>query len=107
MDRVAFGAAANGESFGRYPNGTGELTPLQSRSLNAANGLPRVGPVVISEIMYEPPAGDTNGCDYLELHNAGGQPEPLYDPAFPTSRWQIANPKPVPPNLRVVETSAW
>ncbi|MGB2820953.1 MAG: CotH kinase family protein, partial [Phycisphaerae bacterium] len=53
-DHVEFGAAANGESFGRWPNGSGELYPMTAPTLNGANSGPRVGPVVISEVMYCP-----------------------------------------------------
>jgi len=53
-DHVEFGAAVNGESFGRWPNGTGELYPMTDRTLDpaGANSGPRVGPVVISEVHY-------------------------------------------------------
>ena len=53
-DHVDFGAAVNGEAFGRWPNGTGELYPMASRTLGGPNAGPRVGPVVISELMYYP-----------------------------------------------------
>ena len=69
VDRVEFGAAANGESFGRYPNGAGELTPLQSRSLGFANGLPRVGPILISEVNYHPT--DPNAAAPADRTNDG------------------------------------
>ena len=53
-DHVEFGAAINGESFGRWPNGQGELYPMQSLTLDSQNSGPRVGPVIISEVMYHP-----------------------------------------------------
>ncbi len=82
-DHVAFGAAVNGESFGRWPNGTGNLYPLQQRTLGAANNsngnAPRVGPVVISEVMYEPTAltaseiaagfASADDMQYVEVYN--------------------------------------
>lgn len=67
-----FDAAANGVSLGRYPTSVGvDFVPLSARTfgvdqpgtvaefrtgLGAANAAPLVGPVVISEIMYHPPA---------------------------------------------------
>ena len=53
-DDVHFRAALLGESFGRTPNATGRLAPLLQRTLGTVNGLPRVGPVVISELQYHP-----------------------------------------------------
>lgn len=56
VDSVSFPASAAGESFGRIPNGTGNLTPLTTPTLGQANSGPRVGPIVISEIQYAPAA---------------------------------------------------
>jgi hypothetical protein len=68
MDHVEFGAAANGEAIGRWPNGTGRLTPMQSRTFGDFNSGPRVGPVVISEVMYNPLDPDgVGGVDSLDL----------------------------------------
>lgn len=82
-------ASENGWSFGRYPNGTGTLVTLAERSLGASNGLPRVGPAVISEIMYHPP-NDSAEDEYLEILNISGTPLPLYDPANPSNTWKLA-----------------
>jgi len=59
VDHVDFDAAANGESFGRWPNATGDLYPMSALSLGRANPGPRVGPVVISEVMYNPSGAGT------------------------------------------------
>jgi hypothetical protein len=76
VDQVSFGAARNGESFGRWPNATGELYPAQERTFGAANSGPRVGPVILSELMYLP--GGTNPLlEFVEIMNAGLQPENL------------------------------
>ena len=75
-----FGGASSLESLGRVPNGSGRLAPLQNSSLGEANGDPRVGPLVISEVQYnagEPTAAalalypDLNSGDleFIELHN--------------------------------------
>ena len=54
---VKFGAAANGVSFGRYltSDGREEFVAQSERTLGASNAYPKVGPVVLSEIMYRPP----------------------------------------------------
>ena len=44
----------------------------------APNAYPQVGPIVITEIMYNPAAGNTGG-EYLELHNITGSPVTLQD----------------------------
>lgn len=76
VDQVEFGAAINGESFGRVPNGTGELYPLLSLTLGQTNSPPRVGPIVITEVMYNPvdpgnlPIGMTvDDLEFVEIHN--------------------------------------
>lgn len=72
IDHVDFGAIANGETWGRWPNATGSLAPMVTRTLGAANSGPRVGPLVISEIMYNPPAaGGLQAADleYVEIYN--------------------------------------
>jgi hypothetical protein len=90
VDYVDFPAMANGESIGRWPNATGSLHPLQHRTLTAPNNDnasntngPRVGPVVISEILYAPtaltPSETTAGfasvddMEYVEIHNPTGE----------------------------------
>ncbi len=85
-DHVDFPAAASGESFGRYPNATGDLAPMQQRTLGEPNAEPRVGPIVISEVMYHPPAG---GDEFIELLNPTGTSVSLFDPARPDNTWRI------------------
>jgi VCBS repeat-containing protein len=65
VDHVKFPAAANGESFGRWPNAAGDLYPMQARRLGLANAGPRVGPLVISEINYN--SGEPEGADDFEF----------------------------------------
>lgn len=72
VDRIEFGPAANGESFGRWPNGTGRVVPMITRTFGNANSGPRFGPVVISEIMYNP--ADSNSIEFIEIANGSGQP---------------------------------
>jgi hypothetical protein len=73
IDHVDFPAAANGESFGRWPNAAGKLYPMQSRTLGVVNSGPRIGPVVISEIMYNPQAVNDD-LEFAELTNITSQP---------------------------------
>jgi hypothetical protein len=101
-----FKASPNGVSFGRYVDSqTNTHFVLQStNTLNAANALPRVGPVVISEIMYHP-TDLTNGVDndleeFIELQNITGTNVPFYCTftneigyglAARTNTWQLRN----------------
>lgn len=72
-DFISFGAASNGVTFGRQPDGTGSLYLLVAPTLGAANAEPLVGPVVINEIMYQPIDGKQapNGTDleFVEIMN--------------------------------------
>ena len=80
VDDVHFRPSLNGESFGRVPNGAGRLTPMQELTLGAANTEPRVGPVVISEVNYNPgqptladlaifPMLTSGDLEFVEIHN--------------------------------------
>lgn len=83
-----FGGAQEGVSFGRLVNSAGDeqFPALIARSFGAQNGAPRVGPVVITEIHYNPlPGGD----EFVELQNISGSTVALFDPAFPTNRWSV------------------
>jgi hypothetical protein len=85
----AFGAAEVGVSVGRYVTSTGEdQFPAQvSPTLGAANSGPRVGPVVISEVLYHAPPG---GEEFIELKNITGAPALLYDVARPANTWKVS-----------------
>ncbi|MFT5528171.1 MAG: hypothetical protein ACI9HK_006159, partial [Pirellulaceae bacterium] len=66
-----------------FPNGTGDMVPLTSLTLNAENSGPRIGPVIINEVMYNPPIVD-NGfapevLEFLEIHNTSGASVDLTD----------------------------
>ncbi|MEY2409762.1 MAG: hypothetical protein QOF48_2432, partial [Verrucomicrobiota bacterium] len=92
-----FGAQANGVTFGRYITSTGIQYPVQiSPTLGSANSGPKVGPIVISEIMYHPPdistvegPRDNDRDEYVELENITGQAQPLYDPLSPENTWRL------------------
>ena len=104
-----FDAAENGVSFGQYVKSTGgtDFVPMSSRSFgfdnpgNTAqfrtstglpNPYPKVGPLVISEIMYHPPDLGTNDNlldEYIELTSITNGVLKLYDPAYPTNTWSL------------------
>ena len=80
VDDVHFIASPNGESFGRTPDGSGRLAPMSSLTLGATNSVPRVGPVVITEVNYDPGtpsvaalAADPNvtpdDLEFVEIYN--------------------------------------
>ncbi|MHB1035663.1 MAG: lamin tail domain-containing protein [Pirellulales bacterium] len=85
-DHVDFIAAVNGESFGRWPDGSGVLYPQRERTLGDTNAGPRFSPVVISEVMYNP---GLTGYEYVELHNASAASQPLFNPLHPQNTWQL------------------
>ena len=71
-----FGDGSAGFSFGRHVNSVGDVSypPLQSNSFGSANDPPRVGPLVITEIMYHPLDGSV---EFVELQNISSSPVPL------------------------------
>lgn len=90
-----FGAAENGVSFGRHLISTGDerFVAQISTTFGAANAGPRVGPVVVREIMYHPSdldgGLDNEADEYIEIRNISASAVPLFDPAFPTNTWQL------------------
>ncbi len=100
MHGFEFGAAPSGVTFGRYITSAGEerFVAQASATLGAANSGPKVGPIVISEIMYRPQEVPANGAywdntedEYIELRNITGAPVNLFDPARATNRWKLDN----------------
>ena len=109
-----FGPAGNGVSFGRYVNSVGTVDYAAMSALSfgtsvtaqsptnevtlfrtgagAANAYPKVGPVIISEIMYHPPDVGTNDNtveEFIELRNTSASTVVLYDPVYPTNGWKL------------------
>ncbi len=105
---VIFGVSETGAPFGTYFTSVGvNFTALIKDTFGAdnpatvqefrlgagkTNAGPRVGPVVINEIMYHP--ADLGGVDntldeYVELYNPGGDSISLFDPAYPTNTWRL------------------
>ena len=90
----SFGAQQNGVCFGRYVNSEGKehFVAEGTNTLGWANAYPRVGPVVVSEIMYHPADVGTNDNardEYIELANVTGVAAPLYDVLNPTNTWRL------------------
>ncbi|MBL7153802.1 MAG: lamin tail domain-containing protein, partial [Phycisphaerae bacterium] len=79
-DIERFGASATGVSFGRYPKSTGthNFVPMDRNTPWLPNAYPKVGPIVISEIMYNPQSGDQKQ-EFIEVHNFGSSDVTLYD----------------------------
>lgn len=95
---IKFGPAENGVSLGRFPNGTGSIYAMLTMTPGAANSMPRVGPIVINELMYHPPdlspGVDNIVHEFIELHNVTDNPVNL-STYFPvpgeTHPWRIAS----------------
>ena len=79
-DTEKFDASATGVSFGRYLKSTGSynFVAMSEITPGGENAYPKVGPVVINEIMYNPPV--TGDAEYVELLNISDSPVVLYDP---------------------------
>ncbi|MHC1764315.1 MAG: lamin tail domain-containing protein [Verrucomicrobiia bacterium] len=91
----SFDAAVSGVSFGRHVNSVGEerFVAQVQPTLGQANAGPAIPPVVLTEVMFNPPAlnGENNLRDeFIEIYNSSQQPVTLFDPAFPTNTWRLA-----------------
>ena len=82
-----FGASVTGVSFGRhYKSSTDSYNFVATEQITpgSANAYPKVGPIVISEIMYNPdwPDGSpypNDQYEYVELQNISEEAVTLYD----------------------------
>ena len=88
LDTVDFPASKPGESFGLFQRSDGayDFTELLTSTPAGSNVLPRVGPIVLSEIMFAPAAGKS---EFVELANITAAAVPLFDPAHPTNVWTL------------------
>ncbi len=83
VDHQTFDGMRPGESWGRTDASDGRLTPLRSAPLSIDTQVPRVGPVVISEVNYHPtvsaaalalaPSIDAADLEFIEIHNPTAQ----------------------------------
>jgi hypothetical protein len=86
-EKEDFGASETGVSFGRYYKSSTDsynFVPMDHNTPGAANAYPKVGPIVITEIMYHPdwPTGGNyvnDEYEYIELRNTSGASVTLYD----------------------------
>jgi len=80
-EKEDFDASENSVAFGRYQKSTGSynFVAMSSNTPGAANAYPKVGPVVINEIMYNPPDVNGQNSEYIELRNTTGSVVNLYD----------------------------
>ncbi len=89
-----FGAAHEGVSFGRHVSSEGKehFVAQQAVTLDATNAGPRVGPLVISEILYHPldiGTNDNTADEFIEVLNITANSVPLFDPGALTNTWKI------------------
>lgn len=81
QNKEDFGASAEGETLGNHykpSSDTYNFVAMAQPTPGAANSAPRLGPIVISEIMYNP-AGGTDNEEFIELLNPGPGSVTLYD----------------------------
>ena len=86
-----FGASLPGETQGYHykdSSNSYNFLPLITPTPNAPNDGPRIGPIVISEIMYQP-AGNED-AEYLEILNVSDQGVTLFDSGSSTA-WQFTS----------------
>lgn len=88
-----FGASEPDVTYGRYTNTETPaaaarkfIVAQKQNTLGAANAGPRVGPVIISELYYQPSG---TASEFIEIRNNSNVPIPLFDPANPANTWRI------------------
>jgi hypothetical protein len=73
MDDWKFDASERSVSFGRYTTSTGDVkfVAMDSNTPGQPNSYPKVGPVVITEVMYyfDTDHPDNDNYEYIELYN--------------------------------------
>ncbi|MDP2897805.1 MAG: lamin tail domain-containing protein, partial [bacterium] len=89
-----FGPSESDETLGRWVISTGEehFVAQAAATLNSINAGPKVGPVVINEIMYNPPSGGATintKYEYIELRNIFSETVTLFDPDALDNTWRI------------------
>jgi len=93
---ACFGAVPNGVSLGFYRNTIGQedFVALSALTLGTNNARPIIGPVVISEIMFQPAplaSGENYEAEFIELQNVTATNLPLYSADHPTNTWRLGN----------------
>ncbi len=88
-----FGPSTEGETLGAYYKPSTDsynFVAMKTPTPNAANSGPRVGPIVISEIMYNPAGAGTGDAEYVELLNVSSASVTLYD-SVKAKAWRISD----------------
>lgn len=97
LTRQSFGASETGISFGRYilsDANEHDFTAMSENTPEDENAYPKIGPIVISEILYHPPAGgayDKDEYEFIELRNITDSPVALYESEDSVVPWQITD----------------
>ncbi|MHC4265420.1 MAG: lamin tail domain-containing protein [Planctomycetota bacterium] len=93
-----FGAAERDVTFGRYTKSAAsgynvDFIAMLGPTYGTPNGSPKVGPIVISEIMYHPDTSNplNSYAEYVELYNTSGSPIALYDTSNPSNTWMLTD----------------
>jgi hypothetical protein len=89
-----FDDSAPGVSFGRFITlDNHEQFIAQARpTFSALNSGPLIGPIILSELMFQPPKAGTNDNtldEFIELENVSAKTVTLYDPAHPANTWHL------------------
>ncbi len=91
QSKEEFGPSLGGETLGTYykpSSGTWNFVAMRSATPGSVNSGPRIGPIVISEIMYNPLGnGD---AEYIELLNVSQSPITLFD-TTKGKAWRISD----------------
>ena len=84
------GASETGVTMARYANTESPARTFfaqqKTPTLGSANSGPLVGPIILSEIHYQPSG---TASEFIEIRNNGNTPISLYDPANPANTWRI------------------
>jgi CotH kinase protein/Chitobiase/beta-hexosaminidase C-terminal domain/Lamin Tail Domain len=85
---VNFGASETGSTLGRYSNSQNKkfILTLARPTLGFPNAGPKVGPLVITEIHYQPSG---TAPEFIEIRNNSNAAVPLFDPANPANTWRV------------------
>jgi hypothetical protein len=86
-EHESFGPSETGTPFGRYvaSDGSAHFVTLSQDTPGAANAYPRIGPVIINEIVSGPP-----GAAYVELWNISDEEVKLHEAATGLS-WRLTD----------------
>ncbi|MGY8691285.1 MAG: lamin tail domain-containing protein, partial [Verrucomicrobiales bacterium] len=90
-----FDAMPTGIAYGRSINTAGkDVFAIRKPTLGEANGLPLLGPVLITEVHYHPGEDDAEeAMEFIEIWNRTDHPMPLFDPERPENVWALKGTK--------------